>query len=95
MTPDQAIEYALSEEGDDPPAAVAVPEKQQPAHRPTERLTRREREVILLVERGLINRRTLPGSHSKCIIPFARRLKVPLPERRGLGRPFPHPLEIE
>jgi predicted ATPase/DNA-binding SARP family transcriptional activator/DNA-binding CsgD family transcriptional regulator len=55
MSLEQAIEYALSDEEErEPPAFVTVPE-QQPAERP-ERLTRREREVALLVARGLTNR---------------------------------------
>ncbi len=48
MTPEQAIEYALSEE-EEPP----VPEQQPPA----EKLTRREREVAILAGRGFTNRR--------------------------------------
>ncbi|CAN5702517.1 BTAD domain-containing putative transcriptional regulator [soil metagenome] len=57
MPLERAIEYALSEEEeDDSPAPVAVPEQQPPADGPTERLTRREREVALLVARGLPNR---------------------------------------
>ena len=53
MSLEQAIEYALSDE-EEPPTLVTVPE-QQPDERP-ERLTRREREVALLVARGLTNR---------------------------------------
>ena len=57
MPLERAIEYVLSEEEeDDSPAPVAVPEQQPPADGPTERLTRREREVALLVARGLPNR---------------------------------------
>src|SRR5829696_9204402 len=48
----QAIEYALSDE-EEPP--TLVPEQQPPDER-TDRLTRREREVALLVARGLTNR---------------------------------------
>jgi DNA-binding CsgD family transcriptional regulator len=48
----QAIEYALSDE-EEPP--TLVPE-QQPPDEQTDRLTRREREVALLVARGLTNR---------------------------------------
>ncbi len=54
MSLEQAIEYALSDEKQEPPTLVTVPE-QQPDERP-ERLTRREREVALLVARGLTNR---------------------------------------
>jgi DNA-binding CsgD family transcriptional regulator len=51
-----AIEYALSEGEEVPPAPLTVPDKQPPPHGPTERLTRREREVALLIERGFTNR---------------------------------------
>jgi predicted ATPase/DNA-binding SARP family transcriptional activator/DNA-binding CsgD family transcriptional regulator len=60
MTETQAVEYALSEEEEqDAPTLDAVPEQQPPplADEPTERLTAREREVALLVARGLTNRR--------------------------------------
>ncbi len=60
MTEEQAIRYALSEEEEqDAPTFVAAPEQQPPplADEPTERLTAREREVALLVARGLTNRR--------------------------------------
>jgi predicted ATPase/DNA-binding SARP family transcriptional activator/DNA-binding CsgD family transcriptional regulator len=53
MTPEQAMEYALSK-GEKPP--TLVPEQQPPADESTERLTTREREVALLVARGLTNR---------------------------------------
>jgi predicted ATPase/DNA-binding SARP family transcriptional activator/DNA-binding CsgD family transcriptional regulator len=57
MTPERVIEYALSEEGErEPLTLVAVPEQPPPADEPTERLTAREQEVALLVERGLTNR---------------------------------------
>ena len=57
MSLEQAIEYALSDEEErELPTLVPVPEQQrQPDERP-ERLTRREREVALLVARGLTNR---------------------------------------
>jgi DNA-binding CsgD family transcriptional regulator len=57
MSLEQAIEYALSDEEErEPPTLVPVPEQQrQPDERP-EKLTRREREVALLVARGLTNR---------------------------------------
>jgi len=57
MSLEQAIEYALSDEEErEPPTLVPVLEQQrQPDERP-ERLTRREREVALLVARGLTNR---------------------------------------
>jgi non-specific serine/threonine protein kinase len=53
MSLGQAIEYALSDE-EEPP--MLVPEQQQSPDERTERLTRREREVALLVARGLTNR---------------------------------------
>jgi predicted ATPase/DNA-binding SARP family transcriptional activator/DNA-binding CsgD family transcriptional regulator len=55
----QVVRYALSEEGEaEPPTLVAVHEQQPPlVDEPTETLTRREREVALLVGRGLTNRR--------------------------------------
>jgi len=58
MTEEQAIGYALSEEGKrDAPTLIPVPEQQlPPADEPTERLTAREQEVALLVGRGLTNR---------------------------------------
>ena len=57
MALEQTIEYALSEEEErDAPTLVPAPEQHQPADGPAERLTRREREVALLVERGLTNR---------------------------------------
>jgi non-specific serine/threonine protein kinase len=57
MSLEQAIEYALSDEEErESPTLVPVPEQQrQPDERP-EKLTRREREVALLVARGLTNR---------------------------------------
>ena len=53
MSLGQAIEYALSDEGE---PLTLVPEQHPPAEERTERLTRREREVALLVARGLTNR---------------------------------------
>jgi DNA-binding CsgD family transcriptional regulator len=54
MSLGQAIEYALSEEEErEPPTLVP---KQHPPEVRTERLTHREREVALLVARGLTNR---------------------------------------
>src|SRR5215213_10260193 len=56
MTPERAVEYALSKEAErEPPPLVAVPE-QPPHDEPTERLTAREQDVALLVARGLTNR---------------------------------------
>jgi predicted ATPase/DNA-binding SARP family transcriptional activator/DNA-binding CsgD family transcriptional regulator len=58
MSPEQAIEYALSKEEErDPATLVPAPEQQPPADELTERLTRREQEVALCVARGLTNRR--------------------------------------
>jgi predicted ATPase/DNA-binding SARP family transcriptional activator/DNA-binding CsgD family transcriptional regulator len=58
MSLEQAIEYAFSEEEDREPhtTRVPAPEQQPPAGEPAERLTRREREVALLVGRELTNR---------------------------------------
>ena len=56
MPLERAIEYALSEQENDHPAPVVAPEKQPPREGRTKRLTSREREVALLVERGLTNR---------------------------------------
>jgi len=57
MSLGQAIEYALSvEEEREPPTLVPVPEQQPPPGERMEGLTRREREVALLVARGLTNR---------------------------------------
>jgi predicted ATPase/DNA-binding SARP family transcriptional activator/DNA-binding CsgD family transcriptional regulator len=57
MSLEQAVEYALSDEEErEPPTLVPVPEQQPPPDERTERLTRREREVALLVTRGLTNR---------------------------------------
>lgn len=55
MALEQAIEYALAEEEREPPKLIPVPER-PPADEPTETLTPREREVALLVARGLTNR---------------------------------------
>ena len=56
MTPERAIEYALSEEEWEPPRLASVPEQPPPADEPTARLTPREQEIALLVGRGLTNR---------------------------------------
>jgi non-specific serine/threonine protein kinase len=55
MSLDRAAEYALSKEKADP-SNTRVPEE-QPAREPLNELTRREREVAVLVGRGLTNRR--------------------------------------
>jgi DNA-binding NarL/FixJ family response regulator len=57
MSPEDAIEYALSKgEERDAPTLVPMPEQPPPADEPSERLTTREQEVALLVGRGLTNR---------------------------------------
>lgn len=56
MTPEEAIEYALSEERA-PPTLVPVPEQPLADDESTERLTNREQEVAALVGQGLTNRR--------------------------------------
>jgi predicted ATPase/DNA-binding SARP family transcriptional activator/DNA-binding CsgD family transcriptional regulator len=55
MTPEQAVEYALSEEEPAPPAAPTVPEEPS-AGTVASKLARREREVAGLVACGLTNR---------------------------------------
>jgi predicted ATPase len=54
MTPEQAVEYALSEEVT-PPLMIPAAEE-PPADKPPDELTRREEEVTDLVARGLTNR---------------------------------------
>lgn len=53
MSPEQAVEYALSKEEERKPSPTLVPAPEQqpppPDHEPTERLIPREREVALLV----------------------------------------------
>jgi non-specific serine/threonine protein kinase len=59
MSPEQAIEYALSEEEEEehePPTLVPVAERPPSADERAELLTPREQEVALLVARGLTNR---------------------------------------
>ena len=57
MSLGQAIEFALSDKEErEPPTLVPVPEQQPPPDERTDGLTRREREVALLVARGLTNR---------------------------------------
>jgi DNA-binding CsgD family transcriptional regulator len=53
MPPEQAIEYALSEE---PASTAAPPPEETPADEPPTALTRREQEVAVHVARGLTNR---------------------------------------
>jgi predicted ATPase/DNA-binding SARP family transcriptional activator/DNA-binding CsgD family transcriptional regulator len=55
MTPEQAAEYALSEESEAPPAAPSL--ERPPADEPTAKLSRREKELAELLARGLTNRR--------------------------------------
>ena len=54
MSLGQAVEYALSDEEERESSTPAT--EQPPADERTERLTRREQEVALLVARGLTNR---------------------------------------
>jgi DNA-binding NarL/FixJ family response regulator len=56
MSLGQAIEYALSDQEERDPTTL-VPERRPPPDEPTEKLTRRQREVALLAGRGLTNRR--------------------------------------
>jgi len=54
----QAIEYALSEQEEHGSSAfVAVPDRRSPDGKPEERLTARQRQVALLVGRGMTSRR--------------------------------------
>ena len=64
MPLERAFEYALSEQEALDPSA---PGEERPDREPPERLTRREREVALLVERGLTNRGSLLSSPSPSI----------------------------
>jgi DNA-binding NarL/FixJ family response regulator len=58
MSPEQAIDYALSKgEEREPPTLLSVAEQQPPASERTGGLTRRQQEISLLVGRGLTNRR--------------------------------------
>ena len=54
MTPEEAVEYALSEE--EPMPSAALPPEEAPADKQSPALTHREQEVALLVARGLTNR---------------------------------------
>jgi DNA-binding NarL/FixJ family response regulator len=54
MSLERAIEYAFSEEQEREPPTL-VPEHRQPAGERTGRLTRRQREVALLIGRGHTN----------------------------------------
>ena len=56
MLLEQAVDYGLSEEEELEPSTIGPATESPPAGEPTERLTRREREVALLVARGLTNR---------------------------------------
>jgi serine/threonine-protein kinase PknK len=56
MTLEGAIEYALSSEEETTLPTVFAPEEQPLAAEPSDKLTRREREIATLVARGLTNR---------------------------------------
>jgi DNA-binding CsgD family transcriptional regulator len=57
MTPDQAVEYALgAREGEPAPPTALTPRKPSLVKAPDDPLTRREREVAVLVGRGLTDR---------------------------------------
>ena len=55
MSLEEATKYALFKETDRPEATV--PKDEPSAGEPTGELTRREQEVVILVSRGLTNRR--------------------------------------
>ena len=58
MSLERAIEYALPEEEErEPPTLVPAPEQPPADDEPAARLTRREREVALLLGQGLTTRR--------------------------------------
>ena len=87
MTPEEAVEYVLTEEDVTPPASLA-PEA-PPDEKPPDRLTRREEEVALLVARGLTNRqvaseltlsRRTVDNHVRNILK-----KLNLPSRSGVA----------
>jgi two-component system nitrate/nitrite response regulator NarL len=63
MTLEQATEYALAGEERGARLFMPVPERRPPADEATETLTPREREVALLVARGLTNRRIARELH--------------------------------
>jgi DNA-binding NarL/FixJ family response regulator len=54
MTPEEAVEYALSEEKSAPPTSSGA--EQPPPSEPLSMLTRREQEVAILVAKHLSNR---------------------------------------
>ena len=57
MTVEEAIEYALSEEKPTAPSVSSIPERASATAQPPDHLTRREKEVAVLMARGLTNRR--------------------------------------
>lgn len=95
MTPEQAVEYALSEEEAAPPAASAP--KASPAEKPPVKLTRREEEIAALVARGLTNRRiaeeltlsqrTVDNHVSKILKKLGLRSREQVAARMGEQRP--------
>ena len=62
LTPEQAVEYALSRE-DPAPSVPSGPERRTSVDEPPLALTRREEEVAELITQGLTNRRIASELH--------------------------------